>query len=74
MQFIEYIKAIKAEGSKIIPYTIKREGAGYHDSERSDCTLQSATAIRSKIVEKSTSALDFVPKCAKEVYTDRAIL
>ena len=67
---IEYIKAIKSEGSNIIPYTIKREGAGYHDAERNDCSLQSATAIRCKIAEKSTSAFDFVPKNAKDVFAD----
>ena len=45
---IEYIKSIKADGSRIIPYAIKRLGNNYHDTECSH-ELSSATAIRSII-------------------------
>jgi len=47
---IEYLKALRSTGSRIQPYTIKRLGAGYHDS---DVTTQvaSATGIRKLIAE-----------------------
>ncbi len=67
---IEYIKALKSENSNIIPYTIKREGAGYLDSLDDDKEFQSATAIRGKMLEKSDSAFDYVPNCAKKVFEE----
>ena len=47
---IEYLKALRSSGSRIVPYTIKRLGAGYHDT---DVTAQvaSATGIRKMIAE-----------------------
>lgn len=44
---IEYLKAIKKLNSRILPYTIKRAGAHYHDRRLSDEHLSSASAIRS---------------------------
>lgn len=67
---IEYIKAILSLGSNITPLTIKREGAGYHDIINPMTEFQSATAIRTEISSENLSALDFVPKKAKEVYLD----
>ena len=48
---IEYLKALKRRNSSITPYVIKREGAGYHDTDiavaDSACIpTASATAIR----------------------------
>lgn len=43
---IEYLKALKKLNSKIIPCTIKRHGAHYHDTELSPVN-SSASAIRS---------------------------
>lgn len=65
---LEYIKALKRENSKIVPITVKREGAGYNDTKSENTQLQSATAIRLAIAENSQSALDFVPKEAKNIY------
>ena len=47
---IEYLKALRSTGSQIEPFTIKRLGAGYHDT---DVTAQvaSATGIRKLIAE-----------------------
>ena len=42
---IEYIKAIKKAHSRIIPYTIKREGHAYHDTDLKH-PFASASAIR----------------------------
>ena len=53
---IEYLKAIKKLDSRIIPYTIKRAGAHYHDRQLSDAHLSSASAIRS-LLAYSGSAL-----------------
>jgi predicted nucleotidyltransferase len=42
---IEYLKALRDSGSRIVPYTIKRLGAGYHDTDVSG-QVASATGIR----------------------------
>lgn len=67
---IEYIKALKSENSTIIPYTIKRVGAGYNDSHDDKKEFQSATAIRDAITQKSHSALEYVPENAKKVFAE----
>ena len=67
---IEYIKALKSEKSSIIPYTIKREGAGYLDSHDDEKEFQSASSIRGKIMEKSRHAFDYVPQNAKNVFAE----
>lgn len=36
---IEYLKAIRRQDSSLTPYLIKREGAGYHDTEFYDAPL-----------------------------------
>lgn len=67
---IEYIKALRGINSAVIPYTIKREGAGYNDLHNDNEKYQSATSIRGKIIENDHSAFDFVPENAKKVYLD----
>ena len=42
---VEYLKALKQQGSSMIPVTIRRRGCGYHDSEYS-APYASASAIR----------------------------
>ena len=44
---IEYLKALKKLNSPITPFTIRREGAGYHDPDLSEKGPSSASAIRS---------------------------
>lgn len=65
---IEYIKALRAVGSVILPLTIRREGAGYNDIINPMAEFQSASAIRDELIAQGSSALDFVPENAKEVY------
>ena len=65
---IEYIKALRAMGSRISPLTIRREGAGYNDIINPMAEFQSASAIRDELLSRGNSALDYVPKNAKEVY------
>ena len=65
---IEYIKALSSEGSSIIPITIRRSGAGYHDLINPMEEYQSASAIREEFAENIDSALSYVPKNAQNVY------
>lgn len=67
---IEYIKAISAKKSSIIPITIKREGAGYLDYFNPMAEIQSATAIREQIALSIETALDFVPETARMIYSE----
>ena len=69
---IEYIKAISALGSHITPITVRREGAGYLDLINPMAEFQSASAIRQELAAENTSALDYVPKPARNVF-DHAI-
>lgn len=47
---IEYLKALRSSGSQLVPYTIKRLGAGYHDTDVTT-RVASATGIRKMIAE-----------------------
>ena len=65
---IEYLRALHRLDSDIIPMTVKREGAGYNDALIDDERLQSASAIRDKLLSGDISALDYLPENAKIVY------
>lgn len=68
---IEYIKAIKAIGSNIIPITIKRDGAGYNEEEIMEAEkLQSATAIRGLITKSDDSAYKYIPDISKKAFAE----
>jgi len=45
---VEYLKALRLSGSEIIPHTIQRLGAGYHDIEAAGA-IASATGIRRRL-------------------------
>ena len=64
---LEYIKALKREGSSIKPLAIKREGAGYNSEKIEKTKLQSASAIRNSLYEKDISALEYTPSFAKDI-------
>ena len=64
---IEYVKALLRTNSRILPYTTKRQGAGYNDEEIVDSEFQSATAIRNLLDSSVNSALDFLPSLSKSV-------
>lgn len=66
---IEYIKALKEFSSPIIPFTIKRNGAGYNDKITLGTQMQSASAIRELIGLSDYSALDYIPEKAKPIYS-----
>lgn len=52
---IEYLKALRKLGSSIRPFTIPREGSGYHDNSLSDDHFSSASAIRALLAYSSSS-------------------
>ncbi len=65
---IEYLKAIKRQKSRIVPYTITRKGAGYHDIDP-HAIVVSASAVRRQLnhVEVDRMLLrDMLPPAAYE--------
>ncbi|MDD6810611.1 MAG: nucleotidyltransferase [Lachnospiraceae bacterium] len=52
---VEYLKALQKRSSRILPYTITREGAGYHMSKLHE-SYSSALAIRQSLCEKQDIA------------------
>jgi predicted nucleotidyltransferase len=62
---IEYLKALRSAGSRIVPYTIKRLGAGYHDTDVT-ARVASATGIR-KLVAEAKSIDTLVPESCREL-------
>lgn len=64
---LEYLKALKSYNSKIIPHTIKRQGANYNDEDFKG-NFSSATAIRKLWKEKNYELIkQSVPKETYEI-------
>lgn len=65
---IEYLRAIEFWKSKIIPYTLKREGVGYH-SEEYEKNIASATGIRKMFKNKDEieKIKKFIPEKSQEI-------
>lgn len=66
---IEYIKAILSLKSKVIPYTIKRNGPDYNCLEEAE-NFASATAIREKL-KKDKDISNFMPENAYQVLNEQ---
>ena len=68
---IEYIKAIKALKSSIIPHTIKRVGSDYSENciDKSR-DFQSAGAIRDQLLKNVDVALQYIPKESQNTLLD----
>ncbi|MGF7048685.1 putative nucleotidyltransferase [Paenibacillus sp. DS2015] len=59
---LHYLIALQRLRSDIVPYTIPRESAGYHDSTPSNSSIASATAIRRLVLEQDfQAAAPYVP-------------
>lgn len=59
-----YVKAIKHQKSKMIPLTVKRKNADYHDEHFATETIASATSIRKALFaskENNSSIKQYVP-------------
>jgi predicted nucleotidyltransferase len=67
-----YIEAIEKLQSHMIPLTIKRKNAEYHDEHFSSETIASATSIRRALfTSESENEIDrFVPSTTKELLND----
>lgn len=57
---IEYLKALIRLDSSITPYTLRRQGKGYHDQNLEENQYASATALRKGLLEDS-SWQGFIP-------------
>ena len=65
---IEYLKALRKLNSNIIPLTIPRQGAGYHDPQLQE-HYSSASAIRTQILANSYEEIKSqIPKASFELY------
>ncbi|MGL5245204.1 MAG: nucleotidyltransferase [Sarcina sp.] len=66
---IEYCKSLFKLNSKILPYTIKREGCNYNDAKLPKHSLASASAIRNNIYTNSNLEYckDFMPKYSFDI-------
>ena len=67
---IEYIKALNAINSNILPHTVARIGAAFNTSSMVDGCVQSASAIRNEVLCGNFSALEYVPEVTKPVILD----
>ncbi|MBN1957532.1 MAG: nucleotidyltransferase [Desulfuromonadales bacterium] len=63
---VEYLKALRQAGSAIVPLTVKRLGAGYHDSCVGEGRMASATGIRQRL-KKGEDVDVLMPKRVHEV-------
>lgn len=67
---IEYLKALHRRGSSIQPFTIRRQGHSYHDSDITEA-FASATALRKAIAESGPAAfLTQMPDFACPILTE----
>ncbi len=67
---VEYIKALKRLKSKIMPHTIKRQGADYRSESIDENEHPSATALRNSLLKLDISALQYVPKTTQKIILD----
>ncbi|MCQ2540631.1 MAG: nucleotidyltransferase [Acetatifactor sp.] len=66
---LEYMKALCKTNSSMEPYTTRRAGSGYHDDSL-DASFASATALRGKLAEDSTTASvkQYIPDNSCDLY------
>ncbi|MBO8171077.1 MAG: nucleotidyltransferase [Bacillaceae bacterium] len=66
---LNYLLSLKRRNSTIQPYTIERKKAGYHQRDITDARIASATAIRSRLMEKQDLAAirDYVPPATYDI-------
>ncbi|QIZ07343.1 nucleotidyltransferase [Priestia megaterium] len=70
---LEYIKAIQRQKSSVIPMTIPRKNADYHDEHFASATIASATSIRKAIFTDNASQAEinqYVPEQTKLLLKD----
>ncbi|MEW9050357.1 MAG: nucleotidyltransferase [Neobacillus sp.] len=68
-----YIKALKQQKSSMVPITVKRKNADYHDEHFATETIASATSIRKALFssEKDSSIIQqYVPAATNQLLTE----
>ncbi len=68
-----YVKAIRDQGSTMIPYTIKRTSANYHDEHFTSSTIASATSIRKALFDNTgnlSKIESYIPQQTKKLLID----
>lgn len=66
---VSYCQALRATGSKLVPFTIPRTGAAYHDSAAPQSAIASATQIRHLIAQQQPFS-DYLPPQAHTCFAD----
>ena len=65
---LHYLIALERLGSSIIPLTIPRESAAYHDTSPSLSNIASATAVRKLVLEERIeAATPYIPSYTQEI-------
>ncbi|MHA0855918.1 nucleotidyltransferase [Paenibacillus sp. CMAA1364] len=65
---LHYLIALERLGSNIIPLTIPREGAAYHDASITSSPIASATAIRKLVLQDHMDATtSYIPVYTQEI-------
>lgn len=65
---LEYIKALRDFSSSIKPHTIKREGAGYNETNVTREVFQSAMSIRECFSKSDFKAYEYIPASSVDIY------
>ncbi|MBR6747772.1 MAG: nucleotidyltransferase family protein [Clostridia bacterium] len=70
---VEYCRAILRQKADIVPFTVRREGAG-HDEQTAQGRYGSATMIRQLLMqERAEEAASLMPKYAREIYRNETM-
>ncbi|WP_276352550.1 nucleotidyltransferase [Cohnella caldifontis] len=66
---LHYLIALRQLKSRIVPYSVRREKAGYNQADVTDAAIASATALRKLIAETGSwdAIAPFVPSYALEI-------
>ena len=67
---LEYLKAIRKSGSRLIPHTIRRVGQAFSDGAPTEEDFPSATALRAAIAADPLAAIPRFPAEVRPLYWD----
>ncbi|MCR4787820.1 MAG: nucleotidyltransferase family protein [Lachnospiraceae bacterium] len=72
---IEYLRAISRTGSRLIPYTVAREGQSYSETKiDKNAGFASASAIRESILENRKDHLAFIPSYVDKILSEAPVV
>ncbi len=66
---LHYLMALRQLGSRIVPYTVRREKTGYNQADITDAAIASATALRRQLAESGSweALAPYVPAFTLEI-------